>query len=165
MTILFAGPTGHQRHSSAELSWNQSRYIPINGRRAAFKPIGHENLVLGDTRGGHDVRALDSLREVSKNVIDDHNGLCGLVLAGHVWSREVGLMSISISRDAAMFSRLVLRKVHAVDGALTGLETIEVLIFALVCVLLGRNNGRDIATSLTVAMLSWHCRHVELMGC
>ena len=167
--MWFAGPTGDQRHPSAELSRNQSRYIPTNGCRAAFKPVGHDNLVLGGTRGGHDVRALDSLREVSKNVIDDHNGLCGLVLAGHVWSREVGLMSISIFQDAAMLSRLIFRKVHAgAGGALTGLETIEVFIFALVCVLLGRDNGRDIATSLTVAVLSRHCRHVGkfgLMGC
>ena len=93
---------------------------------------------------GEDICALECLLKEAENVHDDHNGLVGVLGAGHV---------CVLSATASL--GLVVSQLDE----LTGLVAADIYIGAFGLVALA-DDGRNVAARLAVSVRSFHGRHV-----
>lgn len=76
---------------------HQHQDLPLNGARLALEPVRDKDLVLvvGVTKG-EDVGTLHGLVKVSKDVVNDYNGLLGVKRTGDVLSSTMLAISPSL---------------------------------------------------------------------
>ena len=69
--------------------------LPVERRGLALEPIGHEDAVLLRGIGARDdVGALQRLRVVAEDVEDGEDALGGVLGAGDVWDRVLGIHAL-----------------------------------------------------------------------